>query len=91
MTLANTTKKENLYFKQLSTPYFSALKKYIEDNILTFHCPGHQQGKGTIDFFNNFIKENSLACDITQILGMDDLHQPQSIIKEAQELAALVL
>ncbi|GAE29917.1 arginine decarboxylase [Halalkalibacter hemicellulosilyticusJCM 9152] len=38
--------------------------------------------------FRQFIGENALAIDLINIAPLDDLHHPNGIIKEAQELAA---
>ncbi|MEW6278203.1 MAG: aminotransferase class I/II-fold pyridoxal phosphate-dependent enzyme [Candidatus Eremiobacterota bacterium] len=73
---------------QAVTPYFDALHEYVDTGVLTFHVPGHQQGKGSPARFRDFIARNGLAADITQVLGMDDIHRPVSVCKEAQELAA---
>lgn len=70
------------------TPYYDALVDYIEKDVLTFHVPGHQQGRGVDPQFRDFIAKNGLKADITQILGMDDIHRPTSVCKLAQELAA---
>lgn len=81
-------KDKNFYEKQKKTPYYTKLKEYAKSNLLTFHCPGHQQGRGAHPEFRNFFGENIFKADINYGSGIDDLHQPQSIIKEAQDLAA---
>ncbi|MCQ2736266.1 MAG: aminotransferase class I/II-fold pyridoxal phosphate-dependent enzyme [bacterium] len=73
---------------QRSTPYFDALERYVDDGTIPFHVPGHQQGRGTPEAFRNFIKEKGLAADITQVLGLDDIHQPVDVCLHAHELAA---
>jgi len=87
-TLIN--KKDKAFYKeQEQTPFFSAIKKYVDDKILTFHCPGHQQGKGADKNFKEFFGDNVFKADISYGHGIDDLHQPQGVIKEAQRLAAI--
>ncbi len=76
------------YENQKVTPYFDALERYVDDGTIPFHVPGHQQGRGTPEAFKTFIKEKGLAADITQVLGLDDIHQPLDVCKRAQELAA---
>ena len=76
------------FASQRSTPYFDALERYVDDGTIPFHVPGHQQGRGTPEAFRNFIKEKGLAADITQVLGLDDIHQPVDVCLHAQELAA---
>lgn len=73
---------------QSETPYFDALRDYVEKEVVTFHVPGHQQGRGAALEFASFVAQHGLAADITQVLGMDDIHRPESVCKKAQELAA---
>lgn len=73
---------------QNKTPIFDALVKYVEDDITPFHMPGHKKGKGATKRLTDFLGKNFLAVDVTGVEGMDDLHEPQGIIREAQELAA---
>lgn len=80
--------KTNNNGRQRKVPYFTMVKNYADNKVLTFHCPGHQQGKGIHRIFKDFLGENVFSADITQIYGMDDIHQPKSIVKEAQRLAA---
>lgn len=70
------------------TPYFEALRDYVEAGVLPFHMPGHQQGRGAPLAMQQFFREHALAGDITQVLGMDDIHRPDSVCGEAQALAA---
>jgi arginine decarboxylase len=46
--------------------------------------PGHKLGRGIPEEFLSEIEK----LDITEIPGMDDLHNPSGILNEAQELAA---
>ncbi|MFP4497512.1 MAG: aminotransferase class I/II-fold pyridoxal phosphate-dependent enzyme [Vulcanimicrobiota bacterium] len=73
---------------QKQTPYFDALEKYIETGVIPFHVPGHRQGMGVHEKFKNFVKKHGLAADVSQVLGLDDIHQPTSVVEQAQELAA---
>lgn len=50
---------------------------------MPFHMPGHLLGKGLVSEF-----KSAGAFDITEIPGSDCLHQPEGVIKEAQEQAA---
>lgn len=65
----------------METPIYEALKKYNDDNIYPFHMPGHKQGRGlNID--------NAIKIDITEVQGLDNLHNAQGIILKSQELTA---
>lgn len=67
----------------MDTPLYNALKKYAQDDIYPFHMPGHKQGRG-------LSMEDVLKIDVTEIEGMDNLHQAQGVILEAQKLTAKV-
>lgn len=73
---------------QHDTPLFTGLKKHKDKKPVQFHIPGHKGGKGMDEEFRSFIGENALAIDLINIEPLDDLHHPQGMIKQAQELAA---
>ncbi|HHW02291.1 MAG TPA: aminotransferase class I/II-fold pyridoxal phosphate-dependent enzyme [Thermoanaerobacterales bacterium] len=74
--------------EQQETPLFAALKKYVEDGIISFHVPGHKGGRG-IPEFREFVGNNILAIDVTAgILDLDTICNPLGVIHEAEELAA---
>lgn len=75
-------------YDQARTPYFDALKNYIDSGVTTFHVPGHHQGNGADPHFRDFVKKYGLAADVSQVMGLDDVHQPSSVIEDAQDLAA---
>ena len=58
--------------------------KYSGKSPVSFHMPGHKLGKDV-----NIPHDNNLyLMDVTEVPGLDNLHQPNGVIKEAQELAA---
>ncbi|AST93957.1 MULTISPECIES: aminotransferase class I/II-fold pyridoxal phosphate-dependent enzyme [Sutcliffiella] len=71
----------------IDTPIFSTLMNHFEKKPISGHVPGHKYGtvfpKEGRRFFDNILK-----IDATEITGLDDLHDPQGIIKEAQQLTA---
>jgi arginine/lysine/ornithine decarboxylase len=73
---------------QNRTPYFDVLLDYVDSGVIPFHTPGHMQGHGMDPAFREFVGDNVLAIDLTQIRGLDDLLQPEEAIDEAQKLAA---
>ena len=73
---------------QSRTPYFDVLLDYVDSGVIPFHTPGHMQGKGMDRALRDFLGDNVLAIDLTQIRGLDDLLQPAGAIAEAQALAA---
>jgi lysine decarboxylase len=73
---------------QTRTPYFDVLLDYVDSGVIPFHTPGHMQGRGMDRALRDFLGDNVLAIDLTQIRGLDDLLQPSEAIEDAQSLAA---
>ncbi len=72
---------------QNKTPLFDAVKKYIGDEVIPFHVPGHKQGRGIRELVD-YIGEKALRMDVN---GMDDLdfaNNPTGVILDAQKLMA---
>lgn len=72
---------------QHRAPLFEAMAKHHKRKTASFHVPGHKSGLGVDDEAAAFLAP-VMAIDYTEIAGLDDLHQPDGAIKEAQELAA---
>ena len=58
------------------------LKDYSKSDFYPFHMPGHKRN------FKKGALAEAYRYDITEIDGFDNLHQPMSLIKKAQEHAA---
>lgn len=67
-------------------PLLEGVLKYIEENNTSFCMPGHRNGMG---FFRTCVGrkfvDNILKFDITEVDGVDNLHNPKSIILDASE------
>jgi len=74
--------------KQASRPLVAALQRYQEEGATPFHMPGHKQGKGTAPALRDLLGERLFWSDLTEVDGLDDLHEPSGAIREAQALAA---
>lgn len=74
--------------QQSDTPLFTQLIKHLTNLPLPFHIPGHKQGKGVDPEFYRFLGQSVFSLDQINIEPLDDLHHPQHVIKQAQELAA---
>ncbi|TCO74555.1 aminotransferase class I/II-fold pyridoxal phosphate-dependent enzyme [Marinisporobacter balticus] len=72
---------------QNNTPLFDALKAYHEKNVIPFDVPGHKHGKG-IPEFAQFVGEKVLEIDVNSMKPLDNISNPISVIKEAEELMA---
>lgn len=70
-----------------SAPLFDKLVAVSERRAVSFHVPGHKSGAGTPPGAERWF-EAMMRLDLTEIPGLDDLHDPQEVILEAQRLAA---
>ncbi|MGP4042542.1 aminotransferase class I/II-fold pyridoxal phosphate-dependent enzyme [Gracilibacillus sp. D59] len=73
--------------KQNQTPLYQAIKDFKDNKNVSLHVPGHKNG----EIFVSMAKEqfqSFLQMDLTELNGLDDLHAPEGVIQEAQDLAA---
>ena len=66
------------------------LTEITNNKLISFHVPGHKLGKvydklGYTNILNSIYK-----MDTTEILGTDNLHSPEGIIKKSQHRASEV-
>lgn len=68
-------------------PILEGILQYVKNNNIQLCMPGHKGGRGFLEttIGKDFLK-NLLKCDITEVEGVDNLHNPQGIIKESMEL-----
>lgn len=66
------------------------LSEIVNKEVISFHMPGHKKGKiyEKLGYIN--VLENLYKMDTTEILGTDNLHSPEGIIKVSQENTAMV-
>ena len=70
-------------------PILNELIKYHKEENLILSMPGNKCGKGFLrDDIGKIFKESLGSLDITEVEPLDNLHHPEGIIKEAQELLA---
>lgn len=74
--------------EQQHTPYLDALIAYSKENVVAFHVPGHKHGKGMLAKFRDLVGDQALRLEVTQVLGLDDLHHATGPLMDAQSLAA---
>lgn len=70
-------------------PYLFALESYLKNAPLSFQVPGHGGGKVVAPQLVGLLGQRMLRSDLTEVWGLDDLHQPDGACGEAQRLAAL--
>ena len=66
-------------------PIVEALQKFIKNEPLSLHVPGHKNG-----MLSNLPTEikKALKYDVTELTGLDDFHNPEEAILEAEQLLA---
>ena len=70
-------------------PLLEELLKYKSENNLILSMPGNKSGKGFLrDELGKRLKDSLGDLDITEVDPLDNLHNPEGVIKEAQELLA---
>lgn len=67
----------------LNRPLVEKLMEFKKNGPVSFHVPGHKHG--SLSELPRELK-NALSFDVTELTGLDDLHQPTSVIKESQQL-----
>lgn len=70
------------------TPIFDAMTRYIRDNPLAFHTPGHKRGLGAHDLLKEFLTDRGLSAEVSLMEELDDLNSPATCIRDAENLAA---
>lgn len=70
-------------------PLLEELLKYKSENNLILSMPGNKSGKGFLrDELGKRLKDSLGELDITEVDPLDNLHSPEGVIKESQELLA---
>lgn len=72
------------------TPIIDKIKKYKNNKPYSFHTPGHKNGRLIPTSLRNLWGDELGACDLTEIAELDNLHEPQGCIKEAQLRASQI-
>lgn len=70
---------------KIERPIVKALQTFVENNSLSLHVPGHKNG--TLSNMPEMLKQ-ALTYDLTELTGLDDLHQPEEAILRAEQLLA---
>lgn len=66
------------------------LKELRDDNLVSFHVPGHKAGKVFKRLGYEDVMKQIYTLDTTEIEGTDNLHNAKEIIKNSQNRAAKV-
>ncbi len=73
---------------QQRVPLYEALRRHLGTEAARFHVPGHKGGRGSAAFLGRALGRDLALLDLTELPGLDDLHAPDGVIAEAQDLAA---
>ena len=89
-TYSSLKKEEKMKsINQKETPLYTTLINHFKKNPISGHVPGHKYGSNLPDdkeIQHSF--HEILKLDVTEITGLDDLHDPSGAIHDAQTLAA---
>ena len=72
---------------QERTPFVEALESYKEQRFVPFHTPGHKIGAEAPQRLKDWMGP-ALPYDLGVMYALDDLHEPEGALKEAQDLTA---
>ena len=68
-------------------PFVEALIAYKEEHFVPFHTPGHKIGGGAPQLLREWMGA-VLPYDLGVMYALDDLHEPEGALKDAQDLTA---
>ncbi len=63
---------------QMKQGLYETLKEYCQADILPMHMPGHKRN-------HKFWMESPYELDVTEVPGLDNLHQPEGVIRELMD------
>ena len=72
---------------QEKMPFVEALESYKEQHFVPFHTPGHKIGVEAPQLLKDWMGP-ALPYDLGVMYALDDLHEPEWVLKEAQDLTA---
>lgn len=72
---------------QKRMPFVEALEAYRKEHFVPFHTPGHKIGIEAPQLLKDWMGP-ALPYDLGVMYALDDLHEPEGELKEAQELTA---
>lgn len=75
---------------QFQTPIVDTLKECANKPHAAFYTPGHKRGQGISPLLADLLGDSVFKADLPELPELDNLFAPESVIKEAQELAAQV-
>ena len=71
---------------KISMPLIEAMLQYKSEDVYPLHTPGHKGGRGMQRLLRQELGA-SVQMDVSLMSELDDIHEPETYIKEAQERA----
>ena len=72
---------------QSKTPIFEAIQTYINSKPAYFRIPGHRFERGISKRWTDVVGGEIFKFDLTETPLLDDLHNAEGAIRQAQDLA----
>lgn len=79
---------KDTHLNQNRAPLYEAVVGYARKKKISFHTPGHKHGSAIPSAFRRFAGDAVFDMDLTLLAEVDSLHDPVSVIRDAQLLAA---
>ncbi len=73
--------------RQKAAPIYDALEAFRRRRVVPFDVPGHKRGRGNPELAE-LLGEKCVRLDVNSMKPLDNLCNPVSVIKEAEQLAA---
>ena len=73
--------------RQKSAPIYEALLEFKRRRVVPFDVPGHKRGRGNPELAE-LLGEKCVSLDVNSMKPLDNLCNPVSVIREAEELTA---
>jgi len=74
--------------RQERAPIYEALEEFKKKRVVPFDVPGHKRGRGNPELVH-LLGEKCVGLDVNSMKPLDNLCHPVSVIREAEELAAV--
>ncbi len=74
-----------MFVLQKKKPIIERLERFRQQQNISFHVPGHKHGE--LSHLPQAFKD-VMRYDVTELSGLDDLHYPEEMILEAENLLA---
>lgn len=67
-------------------PLLHKLEQFQNKQPISFHVPGHKNGRQWLHHSTSQVFQNFLPFDVTELSGLDDLHDPTTCIADSEAL-----